>query len=70
MPKYAYRCNKCSHEFELRQGFDSPRVMPCPECEALSNRMFFPVLIRFIGSGWYVNDSKARPDRRKYGDGD
>lgn len=33
MPTYVYKCDKCEHEFELKQSFsDKPRVK-CPQCK-------------------------------------
>ena len=56
MPRYDYRCTVCGHQFELRQGFDSPTVMDCLACGADANRKIHAPPVIFKGSGWYVND--------------
>lgn len=62
MPTYEYRCLKCSHEYEKREGFDAPPVQKCPKCRATSQRVFHPAPIVFKGSGFYVTDSRrAQP---------
>ena len=52
MPRYVYRCQKCAHEWEQKESFDSPTTKKCPKCKGKSGRVFFPPLIRFIGDGW------------------
>jgi len=32
MPTYEYRCEACSHEWELTQKINDPRVEFCTEC--------------------------------------
>lgn len=56
MPRYDYKCNKCSHRFVERQSFSSEPVAICPECEGRASRQFVAVPIVFKGSGFYVND--------------
>ena len=38
MPTYEYLC-KCGHQFELRQTFDAPVEMICPNCGQSSSRI-------------------------------
>ena len=69
LPRYDYRCTVCGHQFELRQGFDSPTVMDCLACGADSNRKIHAPPVIFKGSGWYVNDyGKGRGNNGLNGD--
>ncbi|MGB3304717.1 MAG: FmdB family zinc ribbon protein [Thermomicrobiales bacterium] len=58
MPKYAYRCTACAHEFEAVQKFSDDPLKFCPECGAPIHRVIFPAGIVFKGSGWYITDSR------------
>ncbi len=58
MPIYDYRCEHCSHQFELKQGFhDKPECL-CPRCGRPARRVLQPAAIIFKGSGFYVTDSR------------
>jgi putative FmdB family regulatory protein len=56
MPIYDYQCPSCSHEFELRQSFNSDPFTICPRCEAVSRRKFHVVPVIYKGSGFYTTD--------------
>ncbi|PKB65283.1 MAG: hypothetical protein BZY82_09165 [SAR202 cluster bacterium Io17-Chloro-G3] len=58
MPTYDYRCNSCSHTFELRQSFQDDPVSSCPKCKQPSRRLFFAPAIIYKGSGFYTTDYK------------
>ena len=60
MPTYVYRCDDCGHQFELFQRMSDDPVDTCPECASKVRRVIHPVGIVFKGSGWYVNDSRAK----------
>ena len=62
MPIYEYQCVECKHRFELKQGFDADPVEPCPECSAVSRRLFHPPAVIYKGTGFYTTDY-ARRDR-------
>ena len=65
MPVYEYECQKCSCQFELKQGFnDNPKVK-CPECKGKAKRVFSPVPVIFKGSGFYVNDVKRAGEKKE-----
>jgi len=58
MPLYEYECDKCSHRFEVRQGFHDEPKAECPECNEIARRVFHPAPIIFKGSGFYVTDHR------------
>lgn len=73
MPIYEYRCEACSHAFEVMHKFDDPPVETCEVCGGDVVRVFHPVAIHFRGSGFYTTDygrsSKAARSGREEGDG-
>jgi putative FmdB family regulatory protein len=60
MPTYVYRCDDCGHQFELFQKMSDDPVETCPECGKKVRRVIHPVGVVFKGSGWYINDSRAK----------
>ncbi len=60
MPTYVYRCDDCGHQFELFQRMSDDPVETCPECDSKVRRVIHPVGVVFKGSGWYINDSRAK----------
>ncbi len=67
MPIYEYECSKCSHRFEMKQGFDDKPEAACPQCREIARRVFHPAPIIFKGSGFYVTDHRknAAPEASK-----
>ena len=60
MPTYVYRCDDCGHQFELFQRMSDDPVDTCPQCGSKVRRVIHPVGVVFKGSGWYINDSRAK----------
>jgi putative FmdB family regulatory protein len=60
MPTYVYRCDDCDHQFELFQRMSDDPVEVCPQCDSKVRRVIHPVGVVFKGSGWYINDSRAK----------
>ena len=58
MPIYEYRCQKCAHEYEKREGFDAPAQQRCPKCRGKALRVLQAAPILFKGSGFYVTDNR------------
>jgi len=65
MPTYAYRCNDCGHQFDAFQRFSEDPLRECPSCGGVVRRVIQPVGVVFKGSGWYITDSRAKPDEAK-----
>lgn len=63
MPTYAYRCDTCSHEFDIFQRFSDDALRDCAECGATIRRVIQPVGVVFKGSGWYITDNRASSHR-------
>jgi putative FmdB family regulatory protein len=61
VPIYEYRCEKCGHEYEKREGFDASPRQRCPKCRGRAVRVLHPAPIVFKGSGFYVTDSRKAP---------
>ena len=59
MPTYSYKCEKCKHEFDIRQSFKDKPVAACPACGEEARRVFCPVPIVFKGPGFYTTDSRG-----------
>jgi len=62
MPTYQYRCNHCSHEFELFQSIkDKPKkVCPCCKKHKLVRLIGAGAGILFKGSGFYQTDYRSK----------
>jgi putative FmdB family regulatory protein len=69
MPIYEYQCDTekgCGHRFELMQRFDDPVPETCPECgKKRVKRLISIPALKFIGSGFYVNDYPKDPPPSK-----
>ena len=61
MPTYNYKCNNCSHVFEVFQGINADKLTDCPKCHSVSS---LKRLISggtgmiFKGNGFYITDYK------------
>jgi len=58
MPTYTYRCQSCSHQFDIFQKFADDPLKECPECHSALKKVLHPVGVVFKGSGWYITDSR------------
>jgi putative FmdB family regulatory protein len=62
MPTYEYECTKCNHTFEEGAPITAPPRQRCPRCRGKVQRLISRGTgIVFRGSGFYVNDSRAKP---------
>lgn len=61
MPTYSYRCRECGDAFDVQQSFTDPSLTVCPACGGELRKVFSPVGVSFTGSGFYRNDSRAKP---------
>ncbi len=66
MPTYDYRCNACSHEFELFQSMKDKPKKVCPACgkSALERLIGTGAAIVFKGSGFYQTDYRSESYRK------
>ena len=64
MPTYVYECRTCAKSFEAEQSIKDAPLTDC-ECGGVVRRVIQPVGIAFKGSGFYVNDSVAKPAEKK-----
>jgi len=60
MPIYEYECLTCGTRFEKRQSFSDEPQADCPNGHSDTRRLIATPAIVFKGSGFYVNDSKAK----------
>jgi len=64
MPIYTYR-REDGTEFDIRQKFSDDPLTVDPETGQAVQRIIQPVGVVFKGSGFYVNDSKAKSSTSK-----
>ena len=67
MPTYSYRCTECDSAFDIQQAFTDDSLTVCPHCGGVLRKVFSPVGVSFTGSGFYRNDSRAKPASDKSG---
>jgi putative FmdB family regulatory protein len=60
MPIYEYECLACGTTFEKRQSFSDEAKADCPNGHKETRRLIAAPAIVFKGSGFYINDSKAK----------
>ena len=61
MPNYDYKCDKCSHEFEIFQTMSEDPLKECPQCKGPVRRLIGAGAgLIFKGSGFYITDYKNR----------
>lgn len=62
MPTYDYRCNNCSHEFELFQSMSAGVKKKCPECSKMTLERLIGTgaAVIFKGSGFYETDYRSK----------
>jgi putative FmdB family regulatory protein len=61
MPTYSYRCTECGEAFDIQQAFTDDTLTVCPNCGGPLRKLFNNVGVSFTGSGFYRNDSRAKP---------
>lgn len=67
MPTYSYRCTECDSAFDIQQAFTDDSLTVCPHCGGVLRKVFSPIGVSFTGSGFYRNDSRAKPASDKSG---
>jgi putative FmdB family regulatory protein len=61
VPTYSYRCTECDQAFDIQQAFTDDTLTVCPSCGGVLRKVFSPIGVSFSGSGFYRNDSRAKP---------
>jgi putative FmdB family regulatory protein len=61
VPTYSYRCTECGTAFDIHQEFTDSSLTECPNCGGKLRKLFSAVGVSFTGSGFYRNDSRAKP---------
>jgi len=57
MPTYEYKCQKCSHKFEIFQSMTAEHLKKCPKCSGKVIRLIGKGSgIIFKGPGFYATD--------------
>jgi len=68
VPTYVYECQTCEKTFEVEQRITEDRLTTCHCGKAQPvKRLIQPTAIMFKGSGFYVNDSVAKPSQAAEG---
>jgi putative FmdB family regulatory protein len=68
MPLYEYRCEACSHQFEVIRKFSDQPIAVCPKCGAGPVvKLFSSPAIQFKGSGFYITDYARKDSGRDSG---
>ena len=72
MPLYEYKCDACSHRFELIQKFSDPLASACPECGGSVTKLVSLPAFQLKGTGWYATDFAGKPgaNKKEESDGD
>ena len=60
MPTYEYACRDCGQHLEVVQSFRESALTECPACAGRLRKVYGAAGIIFKGSGYYVNDSRAK----------
>ena len=60
MPTYAYQCESCGNEFDLRQSFNASTEQACPACSGHSRRRISVPAVIYKGSGFYTTDYASK----------
>jgi putative FmdB family regulatory protein len=61
MAFYVYECESCGAEIRERRNMsEKTGIDTCPDCGGKCWQHIFPSAIKFNGSGFYVNDYKAK----------
>jgi putative FmdB family regulatory protein len=63
MPTYEYACRDCGQHLEVVQSFRESALTDCPACSGRLRKVYGAAGIIFKGSGYYVNDSRAKASK-------
>ena len=64
MPIYEYRCDECSHQFDVFQKITDDPVSVCPECGGPVHKLVSQTSFVLKGGGWYATEyGNRRPPK-------
>jgi len=64
MPIYEYRCDECSHQFDVFQKITDDPVSECPECGGPVQKLVSQTSFVLKGGGWYATEyGNRRPPK-------
>jgi putative FmdB family regulatory protein len=64
MPIYEYRCDECSHQFDVFQKITDDPVSECPECGGPVHKLVSQTSFVLKGGGWYATEyGNRRPPK-------
>ncbi|OED37112.1 hypothetical protein AB834_02160 [PVC group bacterium (ex Bugula neritina AB1)] len=57
MPTYDYRCEKCSHVFEIFHGMNDSSQKKCEKCDGVAGKLIGAGSgVIYKGTGFYTTD--------------
>jgi len=59
MPIYTFKCRN-KHKIEVQLKMKEARPTVCSACGEQLFRVYDPPAIKFVGSGFYINDSRGQ----------
>lgn len=59
MAIYQYFCNKCEKVFDIKKSMSQSGEVECCKCGEEMTRLYSEPGIKFVGKGFYKNDSKS-----------
>ena len=63
MPLYKYSCLDCEIEFERISSFRNRKLVCCPECGSLENKILVSrTSFSLKGSRWYKDGYSSKPN--------
>lgn len=65
MPLYEYKCEKCSHEFEVIQKFSDELLKECEKCLGPVSKLMSKSSFALKGGGWYDEGYSGKSNKKE-----